>query len=193
MGAALLKNVSGVIIAGKADTKHKLAAELSKLAHKPIICIVDISCDAGMEGLRQAARGAAEAVAAAENSGLDRELQHFFDLTLKESMCCYGEVDTLQALTMGAVDHLLLSADIQGQIPVDEWKSLADMHGTHVVEIQPNTKKGIEFCQSYCVGGCLRWPVDMNLFDNVDVEQDEPQERHESQYGVNHEQDELQE
>jgi peptide subunit release factor 1 (eRF1) len=174
--AALLMDISGVIIAGKADMKHKLAAELPEHLRKQIICIVDLSCNAGSESLRQAALRAAEAVASAENEGVDRELQNFFDLTLRDSMCCYCEVQTLQALEMGAVEHLLLSANLQTKLSVDEWKVLADMHGTRVIEILPNTEKGSQFCQSYGVGGCLRWPLDMSHFEDLNDEQDELQE-----------------
>merc|ERR1711879_1059665 len=156
--------------------KHKLAAELPEHLRKQIICIVDLSCNAGSESLRQAALRAAEAVASAENDGVDRELQNFFDLTLRDSMCCYCEAQTLQALEMGAVEHLLLSANLQTKLSVDEWKELVDMHGTRVIEILPNTEKGSQFCQSYGVGGCLRWPLDMSHFEDLNDEQDEVQE-----------------
>lgn len=167
----LLTDVSGIIIAGKADMKHKLAAELPEPVQKQIMCTLDLSCNAGSEALRQAALRAAESVSSAQHSGLDCEIQHFLELTLRESsMCCYGEIETARALEMGAVERLLLSADLQTTISADDWKALAALHGTHVDEIHPRTQQASQFCKSFRIGGCLRWPVEAHLLEDVEEE-----------------------
>jgi len=173
--ATLLSEVSGIIVAGKADMKHKLVAELPEPLKKQVMCIVDLSCNAGPEGLRLAALGAVESVISAEDCQADRDLQQFFELTLKEAlMCCYGEAETLRALQMGAVDRLLLSADLHTNLSADEWKSLAAWHSTRTVEVQPRTQKGNEFCEAFGVGACLRWPLEEHLLQDDDDHEEIP-------------------
>eukprot|EP00928_Gymnodinium_smaydae_P032641 TRINITY_DN23580_c0_g1_i1.p1 TRINITY_DN23580_c0_g1~~TRINITY_DN23580_c0_g1_i1.p1 ORF type:complete len:437 (-),score=58.61 TRINITY_DN23580_c0_g1_i1:208-1518(-) len=167
--ATLLSEVSGVIVAGKADMKHKLVSELPELLKNKLVCTVDLSCNAGPEGLRLAALRAVESVTMAEDCQEDRDLQQFIELTLKEElMCCYGEAQTVRALQLGAVDRLLLSIDLQTNLSVDEWKSLAALHGTRIVEIHPRTEKGCEFCESFGVGACFRWPLEEHLLQDDD-------------------------
>eukprot|EP00931_Biecheleriopsis_adriatica_P046864 TRINITY_DN26963_c0_g1_i1.p1 TRINITY_DN26963_c0_g1~~TRINITY_DN26963_c0_g1_i1.p1 ORF type:complete len:350 (-),score=80.33 TRINITY_DN26963_c0_g1_i1:108-1157(-) len=186
--AALFTDVHGIIIGGKADMKHKLIAELSEHLQKQVVCTVDLSCDAGSEALRQAALQAAGSVASGEYSSVDKELNHFFDLTMKGSMCCYGEDHTLQALEMGAVKHLLVSAGLETTLSVDDWKALAELYSTEVVEIHPRTELACRFCQSFGVGGCLRWPLDLQLGEDEEEQDEKPQEdeksREESPDGV---------
>lgn len=174
--AALFTDVHGIIIGGKADMKHKLIAELSERLQKQVVCTVDLSCDAGSEALRQAALRAAGSVASAEHSSVDKELRRFFDLTMKVSMCCYGEEHTLQALEMGAVEHLLLSVDLKTTLPVDDWKALAELYSTDVVEIHPRTELASRFCQSFGIGGCLRWPLDLQVGEDEKEKDEKPQE-----------------
>lgn len=164
--AMLLTEVQGVILGGKADMKQKLFQELPEAIRKQVIMpMVDLSCNAGPEALRHAALRAAESVASSEHSEVDRVLTNFFELTLIESMCCYGEAQTLKALEMGAVEHLLLAADAETRLGADGLRTLAASHGTHVVEICPRTEQGAKFCESFGVGGCLRWRLDLELLE----------------------------
>jgi peptide subunit release factor 1 (eRF1) len=175
--ATLLSEVSGIIVAGKADMKHKLVAELPGPLKKQVMCTVDLSCNAGPEGLRLAALRAVESVVSAGDCQEDRDLQQFLELTLKEElMCCYGEAETVRALQMGAVDRLLLSADLQTNLSADEWKSLAAWHGTRIVEIHPRTEKGSEFCKSFGVGACFRWPLEEHLLQDDEDHNEEDSE-----------------
>jgi len=163
--AMLLTEVQGVILGGKADMKRKLLQELPETMRKQVMCIVDLSCNAGPEALRHAALRAAESVASSEHSEVERALANFFELTLGESMCCYGEAQSLKALEMGAVEQLLLVADVETRLGADGLRTLAASYGTHVVEICPRTEQGAKFCESFGVGGCLRWPLDLELVE----------------------------
>merc|ERR1711862_514062 len=91
-------------------------------------------------------------------------------------MCCYGEAQTLRALDMGAVEQLFLSANLQTKLSMDEWNALAMLHGTRVLEIHARTEQATRFCQSFGVGGCLRWQTEDLSEDEGEVPgvEDEP-------------------
>lgn len=171
--ATLLTDVHGVILGGKADMKQKLIQELPESLRKHVVCTVDLSCNAGPEALRHAALRAAGSVASSEHSEAERELCHFFELVLKDSMCCYGEGPTIKALELGAVEHLLLSANVDTRLDVDAWTTLAASYGTRVVEISPISEQGDKFCQAFRVGACLRWPLELELLEEDAVAEEE--------------------
>merc|ERR1712063_75675 len=58
----------------------------------------------------------------------------------------------------------------------DEWKSLAAWHGTRIVEIHPRTQEGSEFCESFGVGACFRWPLEEHLLQGEEDHDDEDHE-----------------
>jgi hypothetical protein len=166
----LFEDTDGLILAGKADVKHKLSAELPDRMQKQILCTLDLSCEAGPGALRRAALYAASSANSAEQLGLEQTLKSFYDLTMKESnsMCCYGKVQTLRALELGAVERLLLSADQDTSLTLDEWFAMAASHGSQVVQIQPKSELTTQFCKSFGIGGFLRWPVDAGLLDGIE-------------------------
>jgi peptide subunit release factor 1 (eRF1) len=168
--AMLFEDTDGLILAGKADVKHKLSAELPDRMQKQILCTLDLSCEAGPGALRRAALYAASSANSAEQLGLEQTLKSFYDLTMKESnsMCCYGKVQTLRALELGAVERLLLSADQDTSLTLDEWFAMAASHGSQVVQIQPKSELTTQFCKSFGIGGFLRWPVDAGLLDGIE-------------------------
>jgi len=168
--AMLLADVQGVVLGGRADMKQKLLQELPESLRKNVLCIVDLACAAGPEALRQAAWRAAGSAASSEDSEVERVINHFFELTVKDSMCCYGEGITLKALEMGAVEHLLLATEETLDTSPDTWRSKAASYGTEVVEIHPRTEQGSKFCKSFVVGGCLRWPLDLDMLQEADEE-----------------------
>lgn len=171
----LLTDVSGIIVGGKADMKQKLVQELPEPLRKQVLCIVDLPCNASVDALDLAARRAIDSVASCEHAGVDCVVNRFFELTLRNSTSCYGEMQTLKAVEMGAVEHLLLASDLESTLGVDGWKALAESYGTQVVEVYPTSEQGAEFCKSFGVGGCLRWPLDSEVLEEevVDAEEGE--------------------
>jgi len=169
----LLHQARGVILAGKADTKHRLFQELSPSFKARVLCTLDLPCSAGLDGLRLAASRAVSAVAASSQGKIEKQLSNFMELLelpVSESgglSVCYGHSQTLAALHLGAVETLLVA---EGN---DEatWKHLAALHATHVVRVPALSPQGVQFCSSFGVGGCLRWPVDPDLLE----EKEEPE------------------
>merc|ERR1711948_216260 len=76
---------------------------------------------------------------------------------------------------MGVVDVLLVARDCASHgisLMAKDWQALAKLHGTTVIEIEDRSEGGTHFCKSFGVGACLRWPVDPELFEEMDVEPD---------------------
>lgn len=168
--ATLLADVNGLIVGGKADMKQKLIQELPEHMCKQVRCVVDLPCNAGTDALYQAAQRARVSVASSEHAAVDHVVGHFLELTLRNAMTCYGETQTRKALQMGAVEHLLLAADLVSDQDADGWKSLAEAYGTRVVEVHPSSEQGVQFCKSFGVGGCLRWPLDSEVLEEEEEE-----------------------
>merc|ERR1712151_1295319 len=76
--------------------------------------------------------------------------------------CCYGKEQTVAALNLGAVEVLLISAEHED---VDDLTKLANSHGTPVHQVDDSTAQGSQFCNSYVMGGWLRWPLDPESLD----------------------------
>lgn len=172
---SLFKDVSALIVAGKADMKRKLLPELSETLRGQVVCCIDLSGSADMDGLRHAARAAAGAAASREYSKSESVVQHFLELTLmpdvEEVRCCYGKSQTKAALKLGAVHELLIATDFDCSSghAVEDWKTLAAENGAKFLEIRPRGEAAVQFCKSFGIGACLRWPVLAGLLDDDGV------------------------
>jgi hypothetical protein len=171
-----LQHVNKLIVAGKADMKQRLVRELPPAMRAKVVCVIDISCDANADGLRQAVFSARnlDVVKADELSHVEQAVKEFLDLTnISFEMCCYGASMTATAMEMGAVSKLLVSKahdhddnDIDGR-SIQDWKAMAKLYGAQVIEVEPRSTQATQFCTNYGIGACLRWPVDFNLLDEV--------------------------
>jgi len=86
-------------------------------------------------------------------------------------LCCYGKLQTSAALAMGAVEVLLVASDCARYgLSLQEWRMVAKAHGTMVLEIEDRSEDGTHFCKAFGIGGCLRWPVDPELFEETEAE-----------------------
>lgn len=166
MAASLFTDVRGLILAGKADMKHKLSSQLPEALRLQVICSVDLPGSADMDGLRHAAVRAASAASEKEGSKSEAMLQRFLALTVtsrsEEVRCCYGESQTLAALKLGAAEELLIAKDFDAST---DWKTLASASGASIWEISPRSEAAVQFCRSFAIGACLRWPVCASLLD----------------------------
>jgi peptide subunit release factor 1 (eRF1) len=169
------EHVNKLIVAGKADMKRCLVRELPQAMRAKVVCVLDISCDANADGLRQAILCARnmDAVKADEFSEVEQAVKEFLDLTnISLEMCCFGASMTAAAMEMGAVNKLLVSKaydrnnDIDGRA-VQDWKAMAKLYGTQVIEVEPRSTQATQFCTNYGIGACLRWPVDFDALDEV--------------------------
>lgn len=165
--ASLFTDVRGLILAGKADMKHKLLSQLPDALRGQVLCTVDLPGSADMEGLRHAAACATTAACEREGSKSEAALHRFLELTVmpasEEVRCCYGEAQTQAALKLGSVEELLISSDLDDSLT--DSRALASASGASVWEISPRSEAAVQFCQSFAIGACLRWPVLASLLD----------------------------
>lgn len=165
--AHLFGDARGLVLAGKADMKRKLLSELPEALRGQVICTVDLPGSADMEGLRHAAVCAAGAAAEREDGKAEAVLHRFMELTVipasEELRCCYGEAQTEAALKLGAVEELLVARDLGASSK--DWRTLASASGARIWEILPRSQAAVQFCQSFAIGACLRWPVRESLLD----------------------------
>jgi len=173
----VLGGVRGLVLAGKADTKHRLHAELPQPLRRKVLCVVNLACSATAESLRQAASRASDAVDAEQRSEAEQAVRSFLESTAMPDSpagitCCYGETQTAVALALGVIDVLLVATDWTSQTRTkDDWRALAEAHGTKIVEVKDRTQDGVQFCKAFQVGGCLRWPLGPELLEEPRVQE----------------------
>jgi len=163
----LLEDARGIILAGKADAKHRLVRELPQPLNGSVICVLDLPCSASVDALRMAALRAAGAVGSDRCRESDEALSRFMELvelpsTEAQVLVCYGGAQTATALAMGAVETMLIASEEDAE----HWRSIANLHGTSTVEVQASSEQGVKFAKSFRVGGCLRWPMDPDLLED---------------------------
>jgi len=173
----LLAGVRSLVLAGKADTKRRLLAELPQPLQNKVLCLVDLSRSADVEALREAALRAGGAADADRRSSAEHSVQAFLEIVAKPDaetgvLCCYGEQQTAAALAMGAIEVLLVAADCEsrGGRTLEQWQALAEAHGTSMLQVEERSEQSTHFCQAFGMGGCLRWPVDPELFEEREAE-----------------------
>ncbi len=115
---------------------------------------------ASEQGLRQLADRASEAVdddrTRRERDALDR----FFRAIDEGDDVVYGQEETADALEYGAVDTLLVSADLPADA-VREFEERAEGEGGDVVVVSTGFEDGERFREAFGgVGGLLRFPVE---------------------------------
>lgn len=155
----------GLLIGGKASMKQKLIAELPICVRTRIVGVVDLNCDADVDGLQRAARHLASFVAEKRQIDLHQVLAQFFskcDNKARTEDVCYGHVSTETALRAGAVRQLLVDHRSSGR-----WTALAASYGAELIEIIPSIALACRFCEGFGVAGFLRWPLDPELMEEA--------------------------
>ncbi|EPX73208.1 translation release factor eRF1 [Schizosaccharomyces octosporus yFS286] len=107
-------NVAGLILAGSADFKTELGQSdlFDQRLQSKIIRTVDVSYG-GEAGFNQAIELSADTLANVKFVQEKKIIQKFFDeISLDTGKYCFGVVDTMNALQEGAVEMLLIYADL---------------------------------------------------------------------------------
>mmetsp|Transcript_114922 Transcript_114922/g.199150 ORF Transcript_114922/g.199150 Transcript_114922/m.199150 type:complete len:479 (-) Transcript_114922:385-1821(-) len=170
-------DLCSLVIGGKADMKRKLLLELPLTLRSRIAGVVDLACGAGLEGLQRLALRIDEFCHNDELHHQEHTVHRFLELVDQSGrqnaqIVCYGEEQTIAALRMGAVQHLLVASS---QFPRNSsrrltFEELAKTTGAVVTEVQSQGSKAVHFSQGFQVGCFLRWPVDPVLLDDAPSE-----------------------
>jgi peptide subunit release factor 1 (eRF1) len=175
----LLGAVRSLILAGKADTKRRLLPELTQQLRNKVACVIDLPCGANdKDALREAALRAGSTADAERRSSVDDSVRLFLETLQKPYaeagiLYCYGEQQTSTAISMGAVEIVLVASDCVSRgfkrTPT-EWDTLATQYGTKMQVIEACSEDATHFCSGFGVGGLLRWALDPDLVEDAESE-----------------------
>jgi len=181
---AKLSDVHNLVIAGPGDMKDALKDALTEDLRKRLLCEpFSISCNAGPQGLNQAAMRASHAAQSHERKEADTLVQTFFEKNeCAPDAVCYGEEQTLRALEMGAVDSLLIAEGFESAdgLTFKALAALAEGFGTSCFQILSCAADSVSFCSGYRIAGILRYALDDLLDEPEDQELEPAQESEES-------------
>jgi len=107
-------NVAGLVLAGSAEFKEALFMTdlFDPRLKEVVVCLVDIA-HSGDVGLNQAIDLAADKLSNVKLIQEKKLLQKFYDeLALDTNMYCYGVLDTMKAIDMGAVHTVIVYEDL---------------------------------------------------------------------------------
>lgn len=170
-------DLHGVLIGGKAEMKRKLVFELPLMLRSRVACVVGLACGAGLEGLQQLSFRLHEVHEKEKLHGREKMVCRFLELVDQSDVhgvpiICYGEEQTIAAMRLGAVEHLLVASSLCPR-ESSRWvtfKELAITTGASVTEIDPRSSLEVRFCEGFQIGAYLRWPVDPELLDSATAE-----------------------
>jgi len=177
--AESLAGVRSLILAGKADTKRRLLPELTQQLRDKLACVIDLPCGANdKDALREAALRAGGTTDAERRSSVEDSVRLFLETLQKPDaeagiLCCYGEQQTSVAISMGAVEIVLVASECVSRgfkrTPT-EWNTLATQYGTKMQVIEACSEDATHFCSGFGVGGLLRWALDPDLLGDTESE-----------------------
>ncbi|KAL0234412.1 hypothetical protein PCE1_001448 [Barthelona sp. PCE] len=193
-------NIQGLILAGSADFKHEFCQHQDiHYRLKPLILGTVTVAYGGRSGFREAIQKCDNLLADLHFNKERRAANEFFeDVTLNPELIVYGVVETMKAVDMGCVEHLVVSEDLVGYRvemdnnvryttaepdledcetaePLTDWLiDNALTLKTKITFISASTDAGFQFLQTYGIGGKTFYKLDwdMDILDD-DLSQEE--------------------
>ena len=154
------KGLQGIIVGGPGPTKYDFVegGYLTTELKNKVIAIKDLSYtgDFGLEELLEKS----EDVLASEGVAQEKKVMaEFFDKLAKTpGIVSYGEADTFAKLSMGAVDRVLLSDDLDDNI-IDKFEDEAKRLGSEVIIVSTETREGVQLKEIGKIAAILRYEV----------------------------------
>ena len=155
-----MKNLKGILVGGPGHTKETFldGNYLNNEVKKKIMGVKDLSYT-GEFGLRELVSKSKDLLAE-QASIKERELLNkFFTLLAKDpKKVVYGKTKTLKALSMSAVDTLILSDDLDDKF-VEEMEEESVNYGTSVEIVSAETEEGNQLKELGGIAGILRFEI----------------------------------
>ena len=179
-------NVIGVIFAGKADIKNKIAQSelLDKKIRDKILSVIDISYG-DMKGFNEAIGKCGDIFKNVELIKEKEILREYFEHIAKDTnKYCYGIFNTIKLLKLGVIEKLIVwdklsitykpnidEEDTEKKLLIDWLIDNYPKYGSNIYIISNNTTEGLQFEKGFGgIGGILRYiyelPETMNNDDN---------------------------
>ena len=155
---AMGKNLQGILVGGPGITKEKFASGdyLNTELKRKILSIQDLSYT-GEYGLHELLDKSQEDLA---HEGIVKEkrlMQEFFQILAKTSdKIAYGETDVRKAISMGAVDRILISEDSE---KIEEFQALAGTISATVIIVSLETQEGKQLKDLGGIAAILRYSI----------------------------------
>lgn len=155
-----MEGLKGILVGGPGPTKYDFVASghITEEVKRKIIGIKDLSYteEFGLEELLDKCQD----VLAQEGVIEEKKLVGRFLETLatKPELVTYGELNTLKALEMGAVNILLLSEALDEQ-KIEQFEITAKAFSTEIKIISTETREGAQLRDIGKVGALLRYPI----------------------------------
>ncbi len=155
-----LKNLKGILVGGPGPTKEDFLKEgqLVTALKDKVIAVKDIGY-ADEHGLELLVEASEDVLAEQEITQEKKLIEEFFDKLGKDKdKTSYKLEEVRKALTMGAVDTLLISKKLEKNIQ-EELTKTAEQTAVTVHLISNDTEEGIQFYNLGGVGALLRFKV----------------------------------
>lgn len=154
------KDIKGIIIGGPGPVKDTFVNGgylMTDLKNK-IIAVKDIGYS-NASGLNELVNRSSDVLAKEEVVEEKNILNLFFEkLSTDIDMISYGEDEVKNALSLGAVDKLLVSEDLEMD-KMDRLMSMGEKSGAEVVVISSDTREGKQFLELGGIGAFLRFKI----------------------------------
>jgi len=154
------EGLKGILVGGPGPNKYELVEGnfITGDVRKKIITVKDLSYT-GDFGLQELVDKCQDVLAQEEIAEEKKIMSQFFTLlSTKQDMVAYGENQVRMALSMGAVETLLLSESLEDDV-IDEFDELAKKFSTEVRIISTETREGVQLRDIGKIAAILRYPV----------------------------------
>lgn len=154
------EGLKGILVGGPGPNKYDLVEGnfITGDVKKKIIAVKDLSYT-GDFGLQELVDKCQDVLAKEEIADEKKIMSKFFNLlATKPDMVTYGETQVRMAMSMGAVDTLLLSEALEDNL-IDEFDELARKFSTEVKIISTETREGVQLRDLGKIAAILRYPV----------------------------------
>jgi peptide chain release factor subunit 1 len=156
------EGLKGILVGGPGPNKYDLVDGnfITGDVKKKIVAVKDLSYT-GDFGLQELVDKCQDVLAQEEIADEKKIMSKFFTLlSTKQDMVTYGEEQVRMAMSMGAVETLLLSEALDDNL-IDEFDELARKFSTEVKIISTETREGVQLRDIGKIAAILRYPVNV--------------------------------
>ncbi|MBD3354923.1 peptide chain release factor 1, partial [Candidatus Woesearchaeota archaeon] len=149
-----------IIVGGPGPTKEDFVegGYLTGDLKKKVIAVKDLSYT-GEFGLQELVDESQDVLAKEEIASEKKLMGNFFEFLSKNpGKVSYGEKEVMKNLRLGAVDILLLSESLEGEV-VEKFEQEAEKVGTNVEIISTETREGAQLKDIGKIAAILRYEV----------------------------------
>lgn len=158
-----LEGLKGILVGGPGPHKYELvdSSFITADVRKKIIAVKDLSYT-GEFGLQELVDRCQDVLAKEEVAEEMKIMQRFFELlATKQDMVTYGPQQVRMALSMGAVEVLLLSESLEDEV-IDEFDAIAKKFSTEVRIISVDTREGVQLRDLGKIACIMRYPANLD-------------------------------